>query len=127
MYCPNCGKQLREGAKFCGFCGMDLSGRPEPHPRPAGGGSGANNKKYVPLLIIAGCVLAALFALLGSVPKKVLACKASLDNAPLSGTAEIVVKGTGKKPTRLYAACTTKRRTSFQCRTSRIIRTICNS
>ena len=25
MFCPNCGKELPDGSKFCGFCGADIS------------------------------------------------------------------------------------------------------
>ena len=25
MYCMNCGKQIRDGARFCPFCGADQS------------------------------------------------------------------------------------------------------
>ena len=28
MYCPNCGKQIPEGSKFCPECGMTLGAEP---------------------------------------------------------------------------------------------------
>lgn len=27
MFCPNCGKQLKENAKFCGACGIKIQER----------------------------------------------------------------------------------------------------
>lgn len=38
MFCPNCGKQLEEGTKFCPYCGLPLPQKPkapEPVPQPA--------------------------------------------------------------------------------------------
>lgn len=40
MYCTNCGKQLREGSRFCSFCGVRVEGilpavSPSPNPAPA--------------------------------------------------------------------------------------------
>ena len=34
MYCPQCGTEAKEGARFCAKCGRDLSGSTE-QPRPA--------------------------------------------------------------------------------------------
>jgi len=32
MYCPNCGKEIPEGSRFCMHCGADLSGKVEISP-----------------------------------------------------------------------------------------------
>ena len=35
MKCPRCGKENKEGAKFCGYCGGALEKSPEPDIPPA--------------------------------------------------------------------------------------------
>ena len=32
-YCPNCGNELPNNFKFCGYCGEALGGKPEGHPK----------------------------------------------------------------------------------------------
>lgn len=48
MTCPKCGKEIRDGAKFCGHCGAKISGTPAPAPAPAKTGS-----RRVLLLVLA--------------------------------------------------------------------------
>lgn len=31
MFCPNCGKQIKDGRKFCTFCGVNIAEEAEPH------------------------------------------------------------------------------------------------
>ena len=35
MFCPKCGQQIANDAKFCGFCGATIVQDPQPQPQPA--------------------------------------------------------------------------------------------
>lgn len=59
MYCPNCGKQLAEGSKFCPECGRATGEAPP--PAKAAPTVTLNSKT---LLIIAGAVIVVLLAVL---------------------------------------------------------------
>ena len=48
MFCPSCGKQLTQGAQFCGFCGGAAAAAPQPggFPVPEGFTKDPNNGLY---------------------------------------------------------------------------------
>ena len=63
MFCPNCGKQLPDGSRFCGFCGKSVNAAAQPDPSgakvnterqaPPGAAPGkAAEKKKFPLKIV---------------------------------------------------------------------------
>ena len=63
-YCPKCGEQLIDDAKFCKNCGASLEGIPDPHQ--------FNNNFQVPVVekdhtaaIVIGYILAVLIPLFG--------------------------------------------------------------
>lgn len=52
MWCPKCGAQLGEGARFCGLCGQDLSSHVQPAPVPQPRAS----RERMPALLIDGSI-----------------------------------------------------------------------
>ncbi len=69
MLCPKCGKEWREGAKFCSGCGAALESGPvsAPAPKPVPVASGAKGRRVsgaVTALLVAVGVLAAAIGLL---------------------------------------------------------------
>ena len=78
MYCPNCGNQLSDGARFCSRCGNDVSGdsptqripRPEMQPEyqqdaPEPPDSGKRTTKII--LIVAIIAVIAVIVVAGSI------------------------------------------------------------
>ncbi len=48
MYCTNCGKQIKDGARFCEHCGVPVGNRGPANGRiPVGGGMGTNGAEPV--------------------------------------------------------------------------------
>ena len=130
MFCPNCGKQLRDGSKFCGFCGKDLSDRKEPAPAPKSEETSITIKipkvdipkvdmstikmpkvempkdvkvdnKTVKILIGAAVALLILVITISSMPKTVVSCKVTQIREPVTCSNSVTAKGTGKKLTQL--------------------------
>ena len=62
MFCPSCGEELPEGAKFCKNCGKDLSNLKQPDAVPV---PVAENDHKIAIII--GYVLALLSPLLGCI------------------------------------------------------------
>ena len=46
MFCPNCGKELPDGSKFCGFCGADIAAEQKGNQVTNGGLDSANAGVY---------------------------------------------------------------------------------
>lgn len=61
MYCPNCGKELPEGSKFCPECGRSTAPAETPPPAKPDLTVTLNSKT---LLVIAGVVIVVLLAVL---------------------------------------------------------------
>ena len=71
MFCPNCGKQLNDNAKFCTGCGTPLQAapvvapqpapvvapQPTPSPAPDKAKSNSSKKKWIPIVCIAAAAL----------------------------------------------------------------------
>ena len=57
MYCKKCGKELREGAEYCGNCGAPVQTPPNPKKK---------NWKWLVILAAAGCIVFVLAVFAGS-------------------------------------------------------------
>ncbi|MBQ9154982.1 MAG: zinc ribbon domain-containing protein, partial [Solobacterium sp.] len=125
MYCPNCGKPLRDGASFCGFCGKDLADRIKktapvhevqitpsaPKVRitssvPVSAVKFKFNKKLllIPLILVLAVGMGT--AANSMVQKPVLSCDAIEVRHPVTSKMSVTAKQTGGKLTNLVMIMT---------------------
>jgi len=64
MFCPNCGRQIPDGSKFCPYCGANLEGRVYTSKTKSSSRSIANI--IVPIILVI-VILASLFGLVKSI------------------------------------------------------------
>jgi hypothetical protein len=60
MFCPNCGKQIPDGSKFCPYCGASLEGKAVNSPKSKSSRSIA--KIIIPIILIVVILAGGLFA-----------------------------------------------------------------
>ena len=57
MFCPKCGCEQEEGAKFCDKCGASISGEPAEKPKKSGGGKAKRALTVVGTLAVLAVVV----------------------------------------------------------------------
>ena len=67
MFCPNCGRQIPDGSKFCPYCGAKLEGRIENIPKSKSSRSIA--KIIIPIILVI-VILAGLFGVVKLIKHK---------------------------------------------------------
>ena len=86
-YCPKCGEELIDDAKFCKSCGASITGTPGP-TQPSGGP--LLEKSYKAHYII-GYILAILFPILGIIMGIYLITRKDSEDAKKHGKYVIIV------------------------------------
>ncbi len=93
MFCTDCGKQLREGAHFCPFCGMDIRvGEAARAALPFGGAIGQRRK----LKISIPAILLALLLLAFAVSQMVLGVIGTVATAAVTDYERRIHMGPGQ-------------------------------
>ena len=88
-YCPNCGEELIDEAKFCKSCGTDLDNPSKPRPTiDYRQDLGENDHK---IAVIIGYILAILIPLLGIITAIYLLTRSDSENANKHGKYIIIL------------------------------------
>ena len=71
MFCPNCGKELKDGSKFCKYCGYKITPKSNANTVPTNDDTTANTKErnekiLIGVLIAAIAILAIVFVAFGT-------------------------------------------------------------